>query len=52
MKAYLKGTSIALEVRNYWNSYNEHKAPCLMCDCYVSAYDCVESIPAARIEIK
>lgn len=51
-KAYLKNTSIELEIRDFWNQYNEWNVPCLMCDCYVKAFDCIESIPAGRIEIK
>lgn len=52
MKAYLKNTSIELEVKSFWNCYNEDFVPCLMCDCYVKAFDSVESIPAGRIEIR
>lgn len=52
MKAYLMNSSVELEVRSFWNKYNEANIPCLMCECYVKAFDCVESIPASRIEIK
>jgi hypothetical protein len=51
-KAFLKNTSIELEVKSFWNQYSETKTPCLMCDCYVKAFDSIESIPAGRIEIK
>lgn len=52
MRAYLKNSSIELEIKSFFNVYNEGNVPCLMCDCYVKAYDSVESIPASRIEIK
>ena len=52
MKAYLKNSSIELVVRSIWNEYNEWNVPCLMCECYIAAFDSVESIPAARIEIR
>lgn len=52
MKAYLKNTSIELEVRSFRNDYNKHGASCLMCDCYVKAFDTIETIPAGRIEIR
>jgi hypothetical protein len=52
MRAYLKNSSIELEIKSFFNVYNEVNVPCLMCDCYVRAYDSIESIPASRIEIK
>ena len=52
MRTYLKNTSIELEIRHFWNNYNNDKVPCLMCDCYVKAFDSIESIPASRIEIR
>lgn len=52
MKAYLKNTSVELEVKSFFNQYNEWNTPCLMCRCYVAAFDSIEDIPAARIEIK
>ena len=52
MKAYLKNSPVELEIKSFFNVYNEGNIPCLMCECYVPTYDCIESIPASRIEIK
>ena len=52
VKAYLKNSSVELEVRSFWNKYYVWNVPCLMCECYVAAFDSIESIPASRIEIK
>lgn len=52
MKAYVKGTSIELEIRNFWNAYNDSNVPCVMCDCFVKAFGSLETIPAGRIEIR
>lgn len=52
MKAYLKNSSVELEIRGFHNETNEHGAICLICECYAKAFDSVEEIPASRIEIR
>lgn len=51
MRAYLKNSNVELEIRHFWNDYNKSGVPCLMCECYVKAFDSIEQIPAGRIEI-
>lgn len=52
MKAYLINTSVELEIRGFWNKVNGHGVTALMCSCYVKAFDSMEDVPAARIEIR
>lgn len=52
MKAYLKNSSVELEIRAFFNNYNDRGAVCLMCECYSPAFDSIEEIPASRIEIR
>ena len=52
LKAYLVNSSVELEIRGFFNKVNTHGVPALMCLCYIKAFDSMEEVPAARIEIR
>ena len=51
-KAFVKNSSVELEIRGFHNEANSHGVPCLICECYARAFDSIEQIPASRIEIR
>lgn len=52
MKAYLKNSSIELEIRDYFEKVNEKGIVCRYAQCYAKAFDSLEDIPLNRIEIR
>ena len=51
MKAYLRDTNLELEVRGFYNTY-QNDAKCIMCNCFIRELDSCEEVPASMIEIR